>query len=82
MKVGVGFGARADEKPVAAGNLADRLALVAPANRFLLLVRRQLAGDPEQPIVFSSERAAQIIREAFEPVRVDKGEPRPTKPIQ
>jgi hypothetical protein len=39
----------------------------------------QLAGTPEQPIVLSveqhRERAAQIIREAFEPLRVDEGEP-------
>jgi len=41
----------------------------------------QLAGDPEQPIVFSSERAVQIIREAFEPLRVDEGEPVAAKPI-
>jgi hypothetical protein len=41
-----------------------------------------LGALPEQPIIFSSERAAQIIREAFEPVRVDEGEPRSTKLIQ
>jgi hypothetical protein len=48
-----------------------------------------IAGDPDNPVevgVLSieahRERAREIIRQAFEPLRVDEGEPRPMKPIQ